>query len=248
MKKLASSSKQRQVKLFLKQYADGKYRAAAVEFSPDSGDYFVVIPSEIPITDHAKKMLRRRLSKALNLNAAIVTLLGLNSNLYCEGIRELLTGDSDFVDDVVVSHDGVYVTAVVFVNRNGELDYLQDDRKLFGKLKRYFNDQSLILERVLFSELSVAPPSDVQILSTLNKLSPAKLDDLITEFEAKNLPFPSLAWGQRRMDALRRNGFVIWQKSERYAITSLGISALPAAKGKKSNDVARALELGRRRW
>ena len=86
------------------------------------------------------------------------------------------------------------------------------------------------------------------ILSATKILQPVTTTDLHRHLEAKGFAVPPAPWLNRQLDVLRKKAFLLRRKDGRYVLSAAGLAAIPAGIGSGSSDIARALELARRRW
>lgn len=88
-------------------------------------------------------------------------------------------------------------------------------------------------------------PGKLVILSAVRRKSPIKLSSLSAYLAGQGFSVPSDDWLSRRLDNLRRTGFVVRQQSEAYSLTSHAITTLGTSRTRRSPDIARILALGR---
>lgn len=89
-------------------------------------------------------------------------------------------------------------------------------------------------------------PSQTICIVALRKLAPAELSKIAYLLRKNGFTVPSNDWLSRTFDNLRKKGFVVRLKSEKYALSLAGLKALGTAKNAKSPDLSRLLDLARR--
>jgi hypothetical protein len=87
-------------------------------------------------------------------------------------------------------------------------------------------------------------PGKVAILSAVRRRSPVKLAALSAYLKGQGFSVPSDDWLTRRLDNLRRTGFVIRQHTGAYSLTSHALTTLGTTRTRRSPDIARILALG----
>jgi len=90
-------------------------------------------------------------------------------------------------------------------------------------------------------------PSRLASLSIIRTIAPANQDDIITAARSKGFIIPSADWMSRSLDALRKARLVVRLRDGHYVLSHEGLSKLGTAKNRGSPDVARMLDLARRR-
>ena len=91
-------------------------------------------------------------------------------------------------------------------------------------------------------------PSAIDILLAIKLYQPLKLDKFIDYFSRKYSDVNS-KWLNRQLDKLIKRKLVVRDKvSEAYSLTGVGLGVIPQRIGRGSFDIARALDLGRRKW
>jgi len=91
-------------------------------------------------------------------------------------------------------------------------------------------------------------PTPINILIILKRLQPINIEgfigNLITDYRDINAK-----WLNRQLDKMLKKQLIIRDKvTGNYALTGLGLGLIPSRRSKHSSDVARALELGKRKW
>ena len=89
-------------------------------------------------------------------------------------------------------------------------------------------------------------PSRFACLRILRTIAPANLQMLKTEIESREFSVPSKSWLSKLLDTLRKNGLVLRQKNQNYALTLNGLKSLGTSKKRNSPDITRMLALSQR--
>lgn len=149
----------------------------------------------------------------------------------------------DRIRNVFVTSDGR--DFVVWVEPKTSLT--EDEEALAQSItEKYFELVAEKLDKVIFSSTSNFP-TDYACLSQLRIKAPATAEELLQELRNRNFHVPDIKWMSSKLDKLRKNGRILRQKdSGRYVMTLSGLKALGSAKGRRSPDIARALDLARR--
>lgn len=88
-------------------------------------------------------------------------------------------------------------------------------------------------------------PSKLACMKAVRLLAPAKLESIAKYLSDQGLTVPSRAWLSKRLDAIRRNGMIVWLDSEQYVMSLQGLHVLGTAKNGRSPDVTRVLAMAR---
>ena len=126
--------------------------------------------------------------------------------------------------------------------------------------KRQLDDQQIQaiaeLAKIYLSPLGLTPatirsmtgenlPSKLACMKAIRFLAPAGLNSIATYLVKQGLTVPSQAWLSKRLDAIRRNGMIVWLESEQYAMSFRGLQVLGTTKNGRSPDVTRVLAMAR---
>lgn len=91
-------------------------------------------------------------------------------------------------------------------------------------------------------------PTKAAILRQLKIDAPAPVDKIREGLGRDGFAVPTEKWLRSKLDLLRKEGFVMWRRDDRYLPTERGIEVIPAVRNRMGSDVIRALALARRRW
>lgn len=222
-----------------------------VEFVPESGRYLVLVPYSVaPFSRKASVILSNRVRKELGLDAEVDRYSdfshGPANSALALALENLL--DRNFVDVAMLSSHSGAIDVVVYVGSEDLTEKGAVNRDLTRKIGSFLRAYDLELGRVYITELAQGPPTSPQILWCVYRSAPASLRDIVGQLSEQGLSVPSENWLKRTLDGLVRLKAIVWQKPGSYSLTSFGMSALPNRRGRDSPDVARALELGLRKW
>jgi DNA-binding HxlR family transcriptional regulator len=91
-------------------------------------------------------------------------------------------------------------------------------------------------------------PTPINILIALKRLQPLNIEGLIEHFITDYRAIDA-KWLNRQLDKMLKKQLIIRDRvTENYALTGTGLGLIPSVRSKYSSDVARALELGKRKW
>lgn len=149
--------------------------------------------------------------------------------------------------DVIVSSPSVDPRYVWYVAElSGSV--VPDIDELSNFTKKYFEAQGYPAPSVGIEDGRLQL-SDGAILKALKSIAPAVAQDILVKIEqVLEVKLPSIEWLEKRLDALRRKGFLVWLGSNSFALSRSGLAAVPHGRNRTSSDIERALALGRRRW
>jgi hypothetical protein len=121
-------------------------------------------------------------------------------------------------------------------------------QSLLKALIKQFLDLYGIADPLLMFGDSVNLPSNPTIMRKLKIHGPLTPEQFVEVLVSARLVIPNLRWLQTRLDAFRKQGFVIRSPEGKYSLTEPGLDLVPFGKNRSSSDVERALALGRRKW
>ncbi|WP_445428014.1 hypothetical protein [Alishewanella sp. HL-SH05] len=91
-------------------------------------------------------------------------------------------------------------------------------------------------------------PTPINILIVLKRLQPLNIEGFIGYF-ITNYRDINAKWLNRQLDKMLKKQLIIRDKvTGNYALTGSGLGLIPSVRSKYNSDVARALELGKRKW
>lgn len=86
------------------------------------------------------------------------------------------------------------------------------------------------------------------VLRRTKALAPVKIRQLEAALAADGFELRSVRQVANILDQLRKKGLIVRSDSGHFALTQMGLSAVPHGLRRSSSDVERVLALGRRRW
>lgn len=89
-------------------------------------------------------------------------------------------------------------------------------------------------------------PSLTTILANLRTIAPCFIEHLEDRLRTSKFAVPSTKWLNRRLDELRRKGFVLRNSNGEFFLTFEGLNSLGTRKDSSSPDVRRALAMARK--
>ena len=123
------------------------------------------------------------------------------------------------------------------------------DQTIFSSIKKQA-DQYLsafgIQNTVIWSNSETNLPTLLVCLRAIRLHSPINVEDLKKELINAKYDIPSIAWLNKKLDLLRKDGKIIRKENKSFAITYLGLSVFAAEKGRSSQDIKRILALSKR--
>jgi hypothetical protein len=195
-------------------------------------------------------MLRNRMHRELGLNADVEMYSDFSNGPANAALALALENllDRNFIDVAMLSSRSGAIDVVVYVRSEDDIERGAAHRDLVRKIGSFLQAYELQLGHVYITELTQGPPAPPQILWCVYRLAPASLEVIFKRLSEQGLTVPSENWLKRALDGLVRVKALIWEKPGCYSLTAFGVSVLPNRRGRDSPDVARALELGRRKW
>ena len=109
------------------------------------------------------------------------------------------------------------------------------------------DEANILVNAISWSSTESELPTLAAILRKIKIYQPIDLNSLL-ELLHKNFYSISDKWLNRKLDQLRKKGFLHREKNGRYVLTALGIATVPAGTRYTSSDIERALALGKKKW
>jgi len=128
------------------------------------------------------------------------------------------------------------------VGLNQEL--LEDIEK---HLRSILAEANVLVNAISWTSTESDMPTFPAILREIKICQPIDLDGLL-EILHKNYISISDKWLNRKLDQLRKKGFLRREKNGFYVLTALALASIPAGTRHTSSDIERALALGKRKW
>lgn len=88
-------------------------------------------------------------------------------------------------------------------------------------------------------------PSKTVCLKTIRLRAPVTEEEIIDLLQQSGFVVPSVNWMSKRLDLLRKEGFIVRLKNGNYALSLEGLSKLGTLKSRRSPDISRLLALAR---
>ena len=133
-----------------------------------------------------------------------------------------------------------------FIEVSGMSTLLQNEIAVF--FRSVLKGAEIQLGEIHWLESPLSLPTSIAILRMIKELQPLSLGELAAEIRVS---YKSMTdkWLANKLDRLRKNGLVIWQKNNKtYVLTKEALSVVPAGARSTSSDIDRALALGKRKW
>lgn len=89
-------------------------------------------------------------------------------------------------------------------------------------------------------------PSETACVGALRRKAPVSLEALVADLRRKGFEVPNDDWVGRILDKWRKKGLLMRKRNGNFVMTVSGLKALGSGRNRRSPDVVRALELGRR--
>lgn len=115
-------------------------------------------------------------------------------------------------------------------------------------VERFFELQDMHLKTIEWVGATVERPTLSILLRMVKTLAPVDISDIVNVLYSQDYWYIDEKQLRHQLDALRKKGFVVRQRSGKYVPTELALHAVPHGATRSSSDVDRALELGRRKW
>lgn len=235
---------------FLESFARGRYKSAVIRNTPDGS--LLIVDKEVIATNRQLSVLKGKLHGMFDLDVTVIRHENHLINNYVEALRLLLA------------------------EKIGEpIETVQLDRPTKGKASLFVSleiDESEITpsirKKILSVSTSLAKPIGINSikLNVVGKFGAKISDSRIIQDLVKTAPITAERLAQQLnesgefddrvttkqvavvLDRLRRNGIAVWQETIGYVPTREALSIFSSFKSRRSSDVLRALDLGRRKW
>lgn len=114
-------------------------------------------------------------------------------------------------------------------------------------LRSILTEANILVNAISWTSTESELPTLAVILREIKINQPIELNGLL---ELLHDDYASISdkWLNRKLDQLRKKGFLRREKNECYVLTALAIASVPAGTRYTSSDIERALALGKRKW
>ena len=235
---------------FLETFARGRYSGSRIQSTPEVT--FLVLGEHVKATRRQLAILE---SKVTGIYGASVTV-----TRHSDHLRETFMSalSAILADAVGLTVEGAHFelvgnkTAQVFLavsSEHSKLTKTTRDRiaEAASSLGKPLGIESLQLE---ISGHGHSTINDALVIREALRVAPVNAESLaivMSDSEKIDRTFTTAEAGVM-LDRLRRKGLLVWQESGKYAPTQQALYLYSSPKSKRSSDVMRALELGRKRW
>jgi len=91
-------------------------------------------------------------------------------------------------------------------------------------------------------------PTLIELLVLTKTIQPADLDNYLLKVR-ESYEYIDRTWLNKQLDKLIKKGLVVRDRSSKtYSLTGKGLGVIPSSYSRTSSDIARALDLGRKKW
>ena len=238
------------------QHRAGKY-AQSIEYRDFDGAIVVKIPmSSVAKKAGNRKTSKRQVTQLKNdvkkiYNRELLAIVILDDNheavelalgtLLSQRFPKVIRGV--FVS--VPSIDNVTVILEPFDNKPPAEEVLEDIKEL---VEKFLDLQELHLGAIEWAGATGERPSLPVLLRLVKTLAPVEVEDIGLSLRKQDRWYVDAKDIRHSLDALRKKGLVIRQKTGKYVPTEAALHVIPHGPTRNSSDVDRALELGRRKW
>lgn len=162
-----------------------------------------------------------------------------------EAVRTIL--NIAFPEDIISFHMSINENRVGSCWVETTSSDAEVQQRMHDKLANILEGTGVKLDSVHWSNVGHELPSLPSLLRLLKVIQPASLDEITRRL---SLTYSSVnqSWANNKLDQLRKKKLLLRDSSERYVLTTSGLSAVPSGINRNSSDIARALELGSKRW
>lgn len=108
-------------------------------------------------------------------------------------------------------------------------------------------EANIVLDTTSWVSIETELPTLTFLLRELKICQPIDLNGFLALL---NNSYPSISdkWLKRKLDQLRKKGFLRRQCNGSFVLTAMGVASTPAGARYTSSDIGRALALGRKKW
>lgn len=245
----------KKVEEFLK--AKRFYFASDIHIQPNSDVVLVSLPESMvgkkvsAKTTSRKKLtnLKAQFAEELGLSVEFILIRGAVHSQIEAGINALLSSQfPGLIQEAFLSfrEDGLYDVWLEPVKI--ECDSHETLKHIKPALVKYLSVFKSRLGLVRLTTFESALPSSAVILRSIKKHAPTTAAQLFEALQSEEFSVPSQSWLDRKLDGLRKKQLLLRHEDGQFALTELGLNAVPHSNSRSSSDVERALALGRRKW
>lgn len=119
--------------------------------------------------------------------------------------------------------------------------------KIEAHVASFLKEADLVGEGIEFIGPAKPEPSLVAILRTIKINAPVDVNGILDDLNRREFACPSTKWLAAKLDGARKRGLVVRNANGSYALTAIGLSAVPHSRSKSSTDIDRMLSLAKRR-
>lgn len=224
-----------------------------VRYRPSDDVILIYVPQD-KIVDRAGKgftsnrqltFLKNRVSSAHGKAVDVVITQGEGYQELEEGIYQIL--NRKFNDQIIalyISFGGQKV-ANAWIEIDNSVEGMRGD--IHEHLSNILAEGDIALDGVSWIITQAELPSLSSLLRKIKVHQPIRMQDLLEDL-LPNYASVSDKWLNRKLDQLRKKGFVRREKNGCYVLSAMALAAIPAGTRYTSSDIERALALGKRKW
>lgn len=239
-----------QITEFLKTFASGRYAGARLQSTPEAT--ILVLDEHVKASSRQLSLLKNKLSDILGVPLEITRHSDHLKETFLNALSAILTDTTD------MSIEGAHF----------ELLTKQKARLFLAVDSEHSILTSAFRDRIKETALSIGKPlgidtvelevsgrgrsgiNDSQVVREVLKSAPVGAAELAARMNSGEGGECISSEGEIAviLDRLRRKGLLVWQPTGTYVPAKRALYLYSSHKNRRSSDVIRALELGRRRW
>lgn len=224
-----------------------------VRYRPSDDVIMIYVPQDY-IVDKVRKgltsyrqltYLKKRMASAHGKHVDVVITQGIGHQELEEGIYQIL--NRKFNDQIIalyISFGGDKL-ASAWIEMDNSTEAIRGD--IHEHLSSILAEADISLDGVSWVISQAELPSLASLLRSIKVHQPLSLQDLI-EYLLPKYPSVSDKWLSRKLDQLRKKGFIRREGNGCYVLSAMALASIPAGRRYTSSDIERALALGKRKW
>lgn len=224
-----------------------------VRYRPSDDVILLYVPQE-KILDKSKKgytsnrqleFIKKKIVETYGITAEVIVTQSEDHIDLEAGVFQILNRKfDDKVLALYLSFSGVDVVNVWIDIEGLNQELLEDIER---HLRDILAEANILVNAISWISTESEVPTLATILREIKINQPIELNGLL-ELLHEDYSSVSDKWLNRKLDQLRKKGFLRREKNGCYVLTALAIATVPAGTRYTSSDIERALALGKRKW